>query len=304
MPELDQLSIAYIQNAFRQLGFDPTIGRRLTSTTEAARLANRRATRASICSNAGAARRRTVCFDQKEDGYVVSRKMATDDPASRCTDLLLQFGDDGGELELLRRCGGELASVLRGEQDPLPLLFPQGSSAVVRRAYADSPYARTFNSMLAELIRRAIAQCDHARPLRVLEIGAGTGSTTSVVLPLLAQDTDYTFTDISPLFLAQATEQFRNYPQLRTALLDIERDPQQQGFDSGAYDIVIAANVLHATADIRQTMDHVASLLAPGGLLFVVEAVKQEPWVDLTFGLTEGWWRFTDVARRRRWPIA
>ena len=75
------------------------------------------------------------------------------------------------------------------------------------------------------------------------------------MLPVLGQHVEYTFTDVSPLFLARAAEQFRDYPQLRTAVLDIERDPQEQGFESGAYDIVIAANVLHATADIRQTMD-------------------------------------------------
>ena len=75
-------------------------------------------------------------------------------------------------------------------------------------------------------------------------------------------------------------------------MLDIERDPQEQGFESGAYDIVIAANVLHATADLRQTMTNVSRLLAPGGLLVLAEAVKTELWTNLTFGLTEGWWRF------------
>ena len=85
----------------------------------------------------------------------------------------------------------------------------------MRKLYADSPYARTFNGMLAELIRRAIAQHNGA-PIRVLELGAGTGSTTSFVLPVFGTQVEYTFTDISPLFLAQASEQFSDFRLLRT----------------------------------------------------------------------------------------
>jgi NAD(P)-dependent dehydrogenase (short-subunit alcohol dehydrogenase family)/acyl carrier protein len=56
--------------------------------------------------------------------------------------------------------------------------------------------------------------------------------------------------------------------------------------------------VLHATADLAQTLRHVRGLLAPGGLLLCLEAVAAERWSDLTFGMTEGWWRFTDLVLR------
>src|SRR5690606_25901638 len=74
--------------------------------------------------------------------------------------------------------------------------------------------------------------------------------------------------------------------------------PAQQGFAPQAFDIVIAANVLHATADLCQTLAHVKSLMAPGALLLLLEGVAPERWVDLSFGLTEGWWRFSDAALR------
>ena len=80
--------------------------------------------------------------------------------------------------------------------------------------------------------------------------------------------------------------------------LDIERDPALQGLASSGFDIIVAANVLHATADLVQVMKHVRSLLAPGGVLLMIEGVSPEPWVDLTFGLTDGWWRFDDGVRR------
>jgi acyl transferase domain-containing protein/acyl carrier protein len=302
MPELERLSTDYIRDAFIQLKFDATPGRRLSALAEASRL--------------GIAERHHRLFARllallAEDGvlqrqgesFVVCRALTGGDPASRCEELLNNFSDADGELRLLRRCGGELARVLRGEQDPLPLLFPSGSLTELQHLYADSPYARTFNGTLADLLSRASASWSEGRPIRVLEIGAGTGGTTTFVLPGLGRRVEYTFTDVSPLFLARAADQFRDYPLLRTALLDIERDPAGQGFEVGGYDVVIAANVLHATANLHQTLTHVGSLLAPGGLLFVAEAVVPERWVDLTFGLTEGWWRFSDATRGPGGPL-
>ena len=57
---------------------------------------------------------------------------------------------------------------------------------------------------------------------------------------------------------------------------------------------LIAANVLHATADLRQTLTHVRELLAPGGELILLESTQPLAWLDLIFGLTEGWWKFSD----------
>ena len=236
------------------------------------------------------------------DGYTVGQTWTSEDPDLLCKELLARFRDADSELELLQRCGPELPRILRGEQDPLPLLFTQGSFTALRKLYADLPYAQTYNNMLAELVRRAISQRNGA-PVRVIEVGAGTGSTTSFVLPIFGKQVEYTFTDISPLFLAQAKEQFSEYPRLTTAVLDIERDPQAQGFGLGSYDFVIAANVLHATTDMLQTMTNVSRLLAPGGLLFLAEAVKSELWTKITFGLTEGWWRFSDTTRRKESPL-
>jgi acyl transferase domain-containing protein/SAM-dependent methyltransferase len=302
MPELERLSTDYVRDAFIQLEFDATPGRLVNASVEATRLGIAKRHRRlfagllALLAHDGVLRR-------EGEGYVVCQTLAGGDPASRCDELLAQFSDADGELHLLRRCGGELARVLRGEQDPLPLLFPDGSFAELRNLYVDSPYAKTFNGTLVDLLLCANAAWGEGRPIRVLEIGAGTGGTTSFVLPALGKRAEYTFTDVSPLFLARAAEQFREYPLLRTAFLDIERDPAEQGFEAGSYDVVIAANVLHATAKMRETLTHTSRLLAPGGLLFVAEAVVPERWVDITFGLTEGWWRFSDATRGPGGPL-
>jgi len=67
--------------------------------------------------------------------------------------------------------------------------------------------------------------------------------------------------------LARAEDRFAEYPFLQYRLLDIDKEPDEQGFRGDMFDIVIASNVLHATVDLRQTMLRVSDLTAPGGLL-------------------------------------
>jgi len=47
------------------------------------------------------------------------------------------------------------------------------------------------------------------------------------------------------------------------ARLDIEKDPTQQGFGGGAYDLVIDGNVLHATRSIVTSLMNARKLLEP-----------------------------------------
>ena len=54
--------------------------------------------------------------------------------------------------------------------------------------------------------------------------------------------------------------------------LDIEVNPLEQGFTSGAYDLIVAASCLHATKNLNTTMSHVRKLLKPGGTLLLIEA--------------------------------
>ncbi|MGA2411640.1 MAG: acyltransferase domain-containing protein, partial [Candidatus Binataceae bacterium] len=296
-PEFDRLTVDFICKAFIELGFDPAPGRRFSTPVEASRLGvAQRHLRLFEGLIALLTRHKVLVSDGAE--YVVA-SMPTGDPIGRSIELLSHFSEVSAELEILRRCGAELSRVLTGHQDPLNLLFDEPGFEQARRLYAESPFSRTFNETLASLLQRVGGK----RPLRILEIGAGTGGTTRYVLPVIGADAKYTFTDISPLLLAEAKNSFKSDPRLSVALLDIERGPALQGFESGAYDIIIASNVLHATAELQKSMQHIGDLLVPSGLFFAIEGLAPETWVNITFGLTEGWWRFTDIARRPSGPL-
>jgi SAM-dependent methyltransferase len=152
-----------------------------------------------------------------------------------------------------------------------------------------------MNELVQQTVLAAIDQLPTERGVRILEIGAGTGGTTAQLLPHLpAAQTEYIFTDIGARFTMQAQEKFAAYDFVAYQKLDIEQSPVGQGFGRQQYDIVIAANVLHATRNLHETLNHVQQLLAPGGLLVLLEATARRRWIDLTFGLTDGWWRFAD----------
>ncbi len=199
------------------------------------------------------------------------------------------------ELNLLKACAEHLAAVLRGTQDPLALLFPQGDNSLVNQVYQGSAIADVMNQIVQAALRQVLVNLPPEQGVRILEIGAGTGGTTASVLPLLPRaQTKYLFTDIGAGFFATAREKFSDYPFVHYQKLDIEQPPAEQGFKPAHYDIVIAVNVLHATRDLPITLHHVRHLLKPGGLLLLSEATHAAGWADLTFGLTAGWWRFAD----------
>ena len=202
------------------------------------------------------------------------------------------------EIGLFRRSGGALADVLQGKADALTLLFSSGEPTAAD-LYLRAPVARAANRMLGEAIQTLVAALPDGRRLRVIEVGAGTGSATASVLPELPEGRfDYMYTDISAGFFAEAEARFGNGGGcIEFRPLDIEKDPVDHGFDAHGYDLLIASNVLHATRYLTETLAHCRKLLAPSGQLIALENLRGQGWMDLTFGQLDGWWRFADAYR-------
>jgi len=202
------------------------------------------------------------------------------------------------ELTLIRQVGARLAAVLSGAAEPLEVLMPEGRPGALEHLYRSSPSLLTANAMVAAAVETALARVPPGWGLRVLEIGAGTGGLTAHLLPRLpAEGRHYLFTDVSPVFLSRAERTFFGDPGLAFARFDIDRDPEAQGLTPGSFDLVLASDVLHAARDLGAALGRARSLLAPGGLLAVVEIARPPRWADLVFGVTEGWWRFEDPWR-------
>nr|A2R6H1.2 RecName: Full=Highly reducing polyketide synthase otaA; AltName: Full=Ochratoxin biosynthesis cluster protein 1; AltName: Full=Ochratoxin biosynthesis cluster protein A [Aspergillus niger CBS 513.88] len=208
--------------------------------------------------------------------------------------------------ELLVRVGTRMIDILEQKIDCLEVMF--GPDNLMERTYEEGLPGQIAPAVAGYLHCLAHAQTG----IKILEVGAGTGSATKVMLdslrPTEAQDggglvssvSSYDFTDISAAFFEKARARFHDWADiLRPKLLNIEQDPAAQGFELGSYDLVIATHVLHATADLNVSLKNIRALLKEGGDLIVIENIQPKFMCSqLPFGLLPGWWRSVEPYRK------
>jgi len=295
--KLEELSVRYILKAIQDLGktfqFNETFStQKLTEELAIVQQHQRLWKRLlNILAEAG-------FLQATANGWQVIQVPDLSDPETQINFLFQTYPEATTELTLLQTCGSNLAAVLQGKCDPLQLIFPDGDISLATQLYQDSPPAKVMNHLLQKIAQTALETIPNTQTIQVLEIGAGTGGSTAYLLPDLAQrSAQYTFTDVSPLFLLKAKQKFQEYSFLSYQRLDIEQEVTPQNFPTHHYDIIVAANVLHATENLSVTVEQIKQLLAPNGLLILLEGTAPTRWLDLIFGLTTGWWRFNDQWR-------
>ncbi|SHN35289.1 type I polyketide synthase [Rhizobacter sp. OV335] len=303
---LEALSAAWIARALVELGWSPLRGEHVQADELARRLKlapryHRLLPRLlAILAEDGWLR---ADGGGDRGGFTVANWHPVADPAQRVAPLLQCHPASRPRILLTANCGAALGDILAGRADPLHHLFPNGSAELAEALYRDAPEAKAYNQLLRETVRVALARLPAGQKLRILEVGGGTGGSTAWVAPMLPADRcDYLFTDIGPLMVARARERFGLHPFMRFQPLDLEQ-PLATQLAGQHFDIVIAANVIHATADLARTLGQVRQVLVPGGTLLMLEVAGMERWIDITFGLTDGWWRFTDTALRPDYPL-
>jgi acyl transferase domain-containing protein len=150
-----------------------------------------------------------------------------------------KFTFDAALADCIQVVSENSAAFLMGKSNPLEVLMQDN---LLHRFHAAHTQYADWSPFLPLLC--------HSNPgLRVLEIGAGTGSGTAMALELLRSAGgermyyQYVFTDISSGFMAAAKEKFANDQCIDYKVLDITLDPLGQGFDAHSFDLVIASNV-------------------------------------------------------------
>ncbi|KAJ5793502.1 hypothetical protein N7457_000101 [Penicillium paradoxum] len=200
--------------------------------------------------------------------------------------LIPRLGIEG---EVIARMGPEIVNILIGKTHALAHIMRED---LLFRVYL-SDEGRRANRYAAEYTRILTSE---RKAIRILEIGAGTGGTTTEVLNLCSPNgeqfcVEYVFTDLSPGFFNTAKTTLKKWESLLSfKVLNVEHDPVSQGFEEHTFDLVIAANVIHATTRLAKTLSNVHKLLKPGGVFGLVELTRLTPFYNLTFGPLSGWW--------------
>ncbi len=198
----------------------------------------------------------------------------------------------------------ELGAILRGEKDAVQVLFSGIGAELLEQFYGDGLFTSQWLGALAAALSVAARRLPEGRGLRILEIGGGTGGLASQVLPLLERDLhSYTFTDVSAAFFSAAQQKLAAFPEVEFKLFDLEKPGNDQDLKAASFDFVIGTNVLHAASDVRAALRNLHDLLGPGGSLLFMDTATPQLWTETVFGLTSGWWRFTDRDLRPDQPL-
>ena len=208
------------------------------------------------------------------------------------------------EAQLVAGNCAELGPILRGETDAVQVLFGGNGTELLDQFYGDGLLTSHWLAAITAAVQEAARALPEGRGLRILEVGAGTGGLSAQILPALERGLhSYTFTDVSAAFFPGANQKLSAFPEVETKIFDLEKPAAEQGFELGSFDFVIGTNVLHAVADVRAALRNLHDLLAPGGSLVFMDVATPQLWTETVFGLTSGWWRFTDRDLRSVHPL-
>ncbi|MEH2062927.1 MAG: SDR family NAD(P)-dependent oxidoreductase [Nostoc sp.] len=246
------------------------------------------------------------------DGQCYTNKLSSIDLArlwqewDQAKILWLQDSNQKALVTLVEACLRALPEILTGKQQATDVVFPDSSIALVENIYKGNVvadfYNQTLQNSVVAYIQARLAQ-DPMAQIRILEIGAGTGGTSAGLLaqlrPFQNNIVEYCYTDLSKAFLQHAQRHYApEHPYIVTQIFDVEKPLAEQGMQANHYDLAIAANVLHATKNIRNTLRNAKASLRKHGLIFLNEMSTKSLFSHLTFGLLEGWWLYEDAALR------
>jgi len=209
---------------------------------------------------------------------------------------------------LLRHCASHYRDALSGDIEAISVLYPDGSSDFLEGFAKNMPEHGNhtlYKRLLENVVSGVLTKTPH-RKVRILEVGAGNGTLTEVILPVLTgKNVEYHFTDIGKSFVVRAERKAadQGHAFMKFGVLDISEDPITQGYDRYGFDMILGMDVVHATRSVGETIGHLTKLLVPGGVIALIETVKAQRWVDMVWGLAEGWWYFEDEDIRKDSPL-
>lgn len=185
----------------------------------------------------------------------------------------------GSALSFLKLARDAYPDFLAGESNGTHLLFSGDGLHIWRGYYSSSnplyaPLNQAAAAALAERVKEGV-------PLRVLEIGVGTGGATLAVINALHQvataPVSYLATDISASLLRSTADKLNQCPagliEFNFEPYDFNTEPTRQHVSTGGFDVVLAVNALHNAHNLPASLRMLSSLLKEGGVLITSESI-------------------------------
>lgn len=141
---------------------------------------------------------------------------------------------------------------------------------------ADTYHQRHFDRLdFDALIGHALslAGVDRERPLRVLDVGSGGGSSVFAACRLMPRAEVFA-SDISPQLLGMLARFIESRAELRGRVRPFCFDLHRPFFRAETFDLVVGAAILHHLLDPRAALANVAASLKAGGRMVFVEPLE------------------------------
>ncbi|KAI8958655.1 KR domain-containing protein [Daldinia sp. FL1419] len=212
--------------------------------------------------------------------------------------VLARVAKETAEGEVMRRINDRIRDIFEGKVEASGIIDIENLPETIYRTGVD--YKR-----IAAIQCQYIKHLSHKKPLSILELGARTGSVASGILSGLGQDVagrlrKYTYTDANEAFLPEAKEELKQWaPMMEYKILDIEKDPLEQGIAGKSYDLIISFQALHITSSIDTVLQNCKKLLKPGGKLIVTDLTNKIARHSVVFGILPDWWLGGKDGRRQ-----
>ncbi|KAH7467959.1 Polyketide synthase 19 [Fusarium oxysporum f. sp. matthiolae] len=165
---------------------------------------------------------------------------------------------NSADVVLLERLGRNLTSITRGLTAGIKVAEQENA---LERFYADS---FGFQEIIVDAASLVSQICHRYPAMKMIEVGAGFGSGLRDALISAAGKRRYTSYTVT-----NTLEPSDHDSKLIFKLLDIDKDPVQQGFVEGSYDLVIATSS-YSTKVSQETVINARKLLRPGGFPILV----------------------------------
>ncbi|KAF5871074.1 putative polyketide synthase protein [Botrytis fragariae] len=293
-PKQDELLITYIAEAFRTLDVDLWKlgnGQELPDITYLPKYSKVMARYMEILQTGG-------IIEKKGSKYFrTSRRLSNMSSNDLLQNLLRQHPAYAAESRLMELTGPKLASCLIGKVDPIALMFGNpAAQRIMGDYYTTSPMLGTLTEQLVDFMRQIVINTTGHEPIRILEVGAGFGGTTTRLAEALQEvgrPVEYTFTDISPSLVKNAKAKFSRYDWMKFQTFNLENGISANM--RGQYDIAIGTNCVHATTNKTSSTSHLRETLREGGFVILSEVTKLIDWYDVVYGLLDGWWLGNDT---------
>jgi len=188
-------------------------------------------------------------------------------------------------LDLLDQAAKLYPAIARGEQNAEQGLFEPQAILLWLNYFQNENLTYAVNNWVGAVL--AAERLSTRSKLRILEVGAGAGSGSEILLRwfdergLLSRIERYLITEPNAFFRRRGERklatQYRDLP-LEWRALDINSAWASQGVSDGEFDLVYGVNVLHVAKDLLFSLNQARRALADDGWLVIGECVR--PYVD------------------------